>query len=270
MNKSTTKKWLKIGIIALALLLTIALGIGASAAWYTAKRQATGTILMNSGIEIQYKGFGQTNPTTWTKENNKLEGVLLTKTEVVPGDTITVNASDVRLTKDSVDAYMRVKVSYKFYATKDSTTAYTDTELTAAKTDFKASELITMSDENAFFGENFTQNADGYYYYTTTNEAGKTILQKVGHATEDTDTTTGFVGLFATDASFKIEGPKFVGADEGEGKGYVVKAAVMGGEDGKTVVVEAVVIAKIEVVLELEFVQAADSAVTGWAISQTK
>lgn len=268
MNKSTTKKWLKIGIIALALLLTIALGIGASAAWYTAKRQATGTILMNSGIEIQYKGFGQTDPTDWKKENSKLEGVLLTKTEVIPGDTITVTDSDVRLTKDSVDAYMRVKVSYKFYATKDSTTAYTDVELKNAKTDFTASELITMSNEDAFFGANFTKNAN-YYYYTTTNEAGETILQKVGHATDNTDTTTGFVGLFATGASFKIEGPKFVGADEGEGKGYVVKAAKMS-EDGQTVVEEAVVIAKIEVVLELEFIQAADSAVTGWAISQTK
>lgn len=268
MNKSTTKKWLKIGIIALALLLTIALGIGASAAWYTAKRQATGTILMNSGIEIQYKGFGATDPTTWTKENNKLEGVLLTKTEVVPGDTITVNASDVRLTKESVDAYMRVKVSYKFYATKDATTAYTDEELKAAKADFVASELITMSNEGAFFGANFKKNAD-YYYYTTTNEEGETILQKVGHATDNTDTTTGFVGLFATGASFKIEGPKFVGADEGEGKGYVVKPAVLDA-DGKTVKEAAVVIAKIEVVLEFEFVQAADSAVTGWAISQTK
>ncbi len=269
MNKSTTKKWLKIGIIALALLLTIALGIGASAAWYTAKRQATGTILMNSGIEIQYKGFGATDPTTWTKENNKLEGVLLTKTEVVPGDTITVTDSDVRLTKDSVDAYMRVKVSYKFYATKDATTAYTDVELKNAKTDFAASELITMSNEDAFFGANFVKNGD-YYYYTTKNTADETILQKVGHATDNTDTTTGFVGLFATGASFKIEGPKFVGADEGEGKGYVVKAAVMGGEDGKTVVEAAVVISKIEVVLELEFVQAADGAVSGWATSQTK
>lgn len=162
MNKSTTKKWLKIGIIALALLLTIALGIGASAAWYTAKRQATGTILMNSGIEIQYKGFGQTDPTTWTKENNKLEGVLLTKTEVVPGDTITVTDSDVRLTKESVDAYLRVNVSYKFYATKDATTAYTDEELTAAKEGFTSSELITMSKN--FFGANFVKNGD--YYYT--------------------------------------------------------------------------------------------------------
>lgn len=269
MNKSTTKKWLKIGIIALALLLTIALGIGASAAWYTAKRQATGTILMNSGIEIQYKGFGQTNPTDWKKENSKLEGVLLTKTEVVPGDTITVNASDVRLTKESVDAYMRVKVSYKFYATKDATTAYTDEELKAAKADFKASELITMSNEDAFFGANFVKRGD-YYYYTTTNETGETILQKVGHAPDNNaDTTTGFVGLFATGASFKIEGPKFVGADEGEGKGYVVKPAVLD-TDGKAVKEEAVVIAKIEVVLELEFIQAADSAVTGWAISQTK
>ena len=268
MNKSTTKKWLKIGIIALALLLTIALGIGASAAWYTAKRQATGTILMNSGIEIQYKGFGQTDPTNWEKENSKLEGVLLTKTEVIPGDKITVTDSDVRLTKESVDAYMRVKVSYKFYQTKDSTTAYTAEELKAAKTDFAASELITMSNEDAFFGANFTKNAD-YYYYTTTNDTGDTILQKVGHATDNTDPTAGFVGLFAAGASFKIEGPKFVGADEGEGKGYVVKAAKMS-EDGQTVVEEAVVIAKIEVVLELEFIQAADSAVTGWAISQTK
>ncbi len=269
MNKSTTKKWLKIGIIALALLLTIALGIGASAAWYTAKRQATGTILMNSGIEIQYKGFGQTDPTVWKKENSKLEGVLLAKSEIKPGDTITVTDSDVRLTKESVGAYMRVKVSYKFYATKDATTAYTDAELKAAKTDFAASELITMSNEDAFFGANFVKNGD-YYYYTTKNTADETILQKVGHATDNADTTTGFVGLFATGASFKIEGPKFVGADEGEGKGYVVKAAVMGGEDGKTVVEKAVVIAKIEVVLEFEFVQAADSAVSGWAISQTK
>ena len=267
MNKSTTKKWLKIGIIALALLLTIALGIGASAAWYTAKRQATGTILMNSGIEIQYKGFGQTDPTDWKKENSKLEGVLLTKTEVIPGDTITVTDSDVRLTKESVDAYMRVKVSYKFYATKDATTAYTDKELTDAKEGFTSSELITMSEN--FFGANFVKNGD-YYYYTTKNTADETILQKVGHATDDnTDTTTGFVGLFATGASFKIEGPKFIGADEGEGKGYVVKAAKMS-EDGQTVVEEAVVISKIEVVLEFEFIQAADSAVSGWAISQTK
>lgn len=266
MNKSTTKRWLKIGIIALALLLTIALGIGASAAWYTAKRQATGTILMKDGIEIQYKGFGATDPTTWKKENNKLEGVLLTKSEVIPGDTITVTASDVRLTKESVDAYLRVKVSYKFYETTGSTTAYTDEELTAAKAGFTSSELITMSE--SFFGANFVKNGD-YYYYTTKNDADVTILQKVGHATNDTDATTGFVGLFADNASFKIEGKNFVGADEGEGKGYVVKPAVLD-TDGETVKEAAVVISKIEVVLEFEFIQAAGSAVSGWAISQTE
>lgn len=272
MNKSTTKKWLKIGIIALALLLTIALGIGASAAWYTAKRQATGTILMNSGIEIQYKGFGEEASTTWTKENDTLANKLLTVSEVIPGSKVLVTPnSDVRLTNKSVDAYLRVKISYKFYATTGSVTPYTDKELSAAKPTFTASELITMGNSNqestAFFGENFTKSGD-YYYYTTVADGD--TLQKVGHATDDEDTTTGFVNLFAEGAQFVIEGPKFVGADEGEGKGYVVKAAVMGGEDGKTVVEEAVVIAKIEVVLELEFIQAADSAVTSWAISQTK
>lgn len=269
MNNSTTKKRLKVAIIVLALLLTIALGVGTSAAWYTAKRQATGTILLKSGIAIQYKGFGEEASTTWTKENDTLANKLLTVSEVIPGSKVLVTPnSDVRLTNKSVDAYLRVKISYKFYAATDSATPYTDAELSAAKSTFTASELITMGNSNqestAFFGENFTKSGD-YYYYTTAADGD--TLQKVGHATDDEDTTTGFVNLFAEGAQFVIEGPKFVGADNGEGKGYVVKAAVMS-EDGKTVVQPAVVISKIEVVLELDFIQANDKAVTSWDISK--
>ena len=266
---SLKKKGLKLAVIIFAFLLTIALGVGTSAAWYSAKRTASGTVLMKSGIEIQYKGFGERSSTTWTKENDTLVNKLLTVSEVIPGSKVSVAPnSDVRLTKASVDAYLRVKVSYKFYATADGTIPYTETALTTAKPTFTSSELITMGNSNkdstAFFGTNFTQSGD--YYYLTTVENGDT-LKKVDHATDDSDNTTGFVGLFTEGAQFVIEGPNFVGADNGEGKEYVVKKAVMS-EDGKSVIEEAVVISKIEVVLELEFVQATAGAVSDWAINK--
>ena len=227
------KNGLKIAAITIALLLCLALAVGITGAWYHAKRQATGTLSMDQGIIIDYKGFNKPGD-EWSKWERTATLPLFSITDAQPGQNIPVNAAGIRANAKSVNFYARVKLSYKFY----NVSGKTETEVTLAD----ATKLIKMSSD--FFGTNWvqSQNNDGYYYYgsgTTLNTFKKT--------------ETTFVNLFATDAKFVIEGAGFTGADNnGEGGGFVV---------GNTS------INKIEVLLTLETLQGdADSAAEGWGI----
>ena len=232
------KNGLKIAAITIALLLCLALAVGITGAWYQAKRQATGTLSMDQGIIIDYKGFnGSETGATW--ERGTTFELFSTKAgEVQPGEQIAVNAAGIRANEKSVNFYARVKLEYKFYNN--------GTEVTTLP---NASDLITTSAN--FFGTNWVDggSSDGYYYYAT-----GTTLNKF----EKTATT--FVDLFATDAKFIIEGAGFTGADNN-------------GESGGFKIDETTSINKIEVYLTLETLQgdatAEQAKALGWKIAQT-
>ena len=226
-----SKNGLKVVIIAIALLLCLALAIGITGAFYQAKRQATGTLSMDQGIIIDYKGFGKTpDEGIWTRETTTTF-LLFDETNAQPGQNIPVNAAGIRANEKSVNFYARVKLSYKFYNN--------GTEVTTLP---NASDLITTSAN--FFGTNWVESGDGYFYY-----AADTTLNKFN---KDTQT---FVDLFATDAKFIIEGAGFTGAtSDGEGGGFKID--------------ETTSINKIEVYLTLETLQGdADAAAEGWKIT---
>ena len=237
------KNGLKIAAITIALLLCLALAVGITGAFYQAKRQATGTLSMDQGIIIDYKGFDKTpDEGIWTREN-KTTFLLFDETNAQPGEQIAVNAAGIRANEKSVNFYARVKLSYKFY----NVSGETETEVTLANT----SDLITTSAN--FFGTNWVDGGgtDGYYYYATGLTLNK--FEKGAAA------TMPFVNLFATDAEFVIEGENFTGAtSNGEGGGFVV---------GETS------INKIEVYLTLETLQgdatAEQAKALGWKIAQT-
>ena len=228
------KNGLKIAAITIALLLCLALAVGITGAWYQAKRQATGTLSMDQGIIIDYKGFGQTpNEGIWSRDTTT-KFLLFSETNAQPGEQIAVNAAGIRANEKSVNFYARVKLSYKFYNN--------GTEVTTLP---NASDLITTSAN--FFGTNWVDGggADGYYYYATGSTLNK--FEKGAAA------TTPFVNLFATDAKFIIEGEGFVGADNN-------------GASGGFVVDETTSINKIVVNLVLETLQGeADPATEGWS-----
>ena len=241
-----SKNGLKVAIIAVALLLCLALAIGITGAFYQAKRQATGTLSMDQGIIIDYKGFGKTpDEGIWTREN-KTTFLLFSETNAQPGEHIAVNAAGIRANEKSVNFYARVKLSYKFYNVVKATEEGgkdTETEVTLAA----PGSLITTSAN--FFGTNWVDGggADGYYYYA----AGST-LNKFEKGTQT------FVELFAADAKFVIEGAGFTGANNnGEGGGFKID--------------ETTSINKIEVYLTLETLQgdatAEQAKALGWEIT---
>ena len=227
-----SKNGLKVVIIAIALLLCLALAIGITGAFYQAKRQATGTLSMDQGIIIDYKGFDKTAAEDWATWTRGVTLPLFSTTDAQPGEQIAVNAAGIRANAESVNFYARVKLSYKFY------NGETPVEFA------ESTKLIKTS--SSFFGTNWVESGDGYFYYAT-----GTSLDKFN---KDTQT---FVDLFATDAKFIIEGAGFTGAtSDGEGGGFV---------DGTTS------INKIEVYLTLETLQgdatAEQAKALGWEIT---
>ena len=222
--KIKTNKGLKVTIFAVVLLLCLALAIGITGAFYQAKRQATGTLSMDQGIIIDYKGFDKTAAEDWATWTRGVTLPLFKTNDAQPGQNIPVNPAGIRANEKSVNFYARVKLSYKFY------NGETPVELA------DATKLIKTS--SSFFGTNWVESGDGYFYYA----AGST-LNKFEKGTQT------FVDLFATDAKFIIEGAGFTGADNnGEGGGFV---------DGTTS------INKIEVYLTLETLQGGTGSAGG-------
>lgn len=244
------KNGLKIAAITIALLLCLALAVGITGAWYQAQRQATGTLSMDQGIIIDYKGFGQTpDEGIWTREN-KTTFLLFGETNAQPGEQIAVNAAGIRANEKSVNFYARLKLDYKFYNVVKSATEGGQEQETKTPVELAdATKLIKTS--SSFFGTNWVGSGDGYFYYA----ADTTTLNKFEKGAA---ATTSFVDLFATDAKFVIEGEGFTGADNN-------------GESGGFKINETTSINKIEVYLTLETLQgdatAEQAKELGWKIA---
>ena len=227
------KNGLKVLSIAIVLLLCLALAIGITGAFYQAKRQATGTLSMDQGIIIDYKGFnGSEIGETWEK-GTTFELFSTEAGEVQPGAHIKVNAAGIRANEKSVNFYARVKLSYKFYNGETEVTLEDPTVL------IKTSNL---------FGSNWEFSSmaapKDYYYYV---ENGTTTFKTMVSGAD-------FVELIQSNAEFIIEGEGFKGSNDFEGGGFVVD--------------ETTSINKIVVNLILETLQGdADAAAEGWKIA---
>ena len=235
MNNKTKTRSLRVAIIAIALLLCFALAVGVTSALYQARRQATGTLNMDKGIVIDYKGFNKGDENIWQRETTT-SFKLFEETNAQPGQEISVYPSGIRANIDSINFYARLKLEYIFYNVSNG--VETKVDLPNPKSLIKTS--------NDFFASNWVPSTDGYYYFgenTTLNQFSKD--------------NQNFENLFVDGAKFIIEGAGFTGAtSDGEGGGFVV--------DGTTS------INKIEVYLTLETLQGdADPAVEGWKISQS-
>ena len=226
------KNGLKIVAITIALLLCLALAVGITGAWYQAQRQATGTLSMDQGIIIDYKGFnGSETGETWAR-GTTFELFSTEAGEVQPGAHIKVNAASIKANEKSVAFYARVRLEYKFYNG--------DTEVTLED------PTVLIKTSNIFGSDwEFSSMAapQDYYYYV---ENGTTTFKTM-------EAGADFVELIQSNAEFIIEGEGFTGADnDGEGGGFVVKGTTTS-------------INKIVVNLVLETLQGdADPATEGW------
>ena len=229
--RNKRKNGLKIAAITIALLLCLALAVGITGALYQSKRQATGTLSMDQGIIIDYKGFnGSETGATW--ERGTTFELFSTKAgEVQPGAHIKVNPASIKANAKSVNFYARVRLEYKFYNG--------DTEVTIED----PTVLIKTSN---LFGSNWEFSSmaapKDYYYYV---ENGTTTFKTMQAGAD-------FVELIQSNAEFIIEGEGFVGADNN-------------GASGGFVVDETTSINKIVVNLVLETLQGeADPSTEGW------
>ena len=200
MNNKTKTRSLRVAIIAIALLLCFALAVGVTSALYQARRQATGTLNMDKGIVIDYKGFNKGDENIWQRETTT-SFKLFEETNAQPGQEISVYPSGIRANVDSINFYARLKLEYIFYNVANG--VETKVDLSNPKSLIKTS--------NDFFASNWVPSTDGYYYFgenTTLNQFSKD--------------NQNFENLFANGVKFIIEGANFEGETAGEGGGFVV------------------------------------------------
>ncbi len=224
------KNGLKVAAITIALLLCLALAVGITGAWYQAKRQATGTLSMDQGIIIDYKGFNRSETGATWERGTTFELFSTKAGEVQPGAHIKVNSASIKANAKSVNFYARVRLEYKFYNG--------DTEVTLED------PTVLIKTSNLFGSDwEFSSMAapQDYYYYV---ENGTTTFKTIVAGAD-------FVELIQSNAEFIIEGEGFKGSNDLEGGGFVVD--------------ETTSINKIVVNLVLETLQGdADPATEGW------
>ncbi|MBO4412409.1 MAG: hypothetical protein J5779_00100, partial [Clostridia bacterium] len=103
------KSLLKVWVLALAMIFTIALALGVTGAAYNATRRADGTIVMAGGIEIAYTGFGKAEDGEWAGEQTTTFKLFADRA-ILPGDTINLNAASIKKGAGSIDFFARIRI----------------------------------------------------------------------------------------------------------------------------------------------------------------
>lgn len=282
---SKSKKITVALVVALCLLLVLAIGFGVTGAWYKAKRNAEGVIVLDQGIYLKVNHVGDFTDDNLTENGVKTtdlkvvqdnEGTLSLVSfnvgEALPGTTVVVANPTIELVQnaegqDSINVHARAKVSYVFY-TDDGAgnyTAYTlpaetvyyyaegvgpeatnpDTYTTVATLDDLVAGKLTFTDN---WGDVAGYDAD-YKYYTE----GGAELAEIAVA-------DGAIALFES-AEDKTIDEDTVGTTTFELVNWVDE---FGGiklytEDGG-VYTEVAEITKVEISLDIEVIQAANGA----------
>lgn len=177
MNKKS--KRITLGLVsALCLLLVVALGFGVTGAWYRARRQATGTVVLDQGIILKVNNLNQNSganygASTPLDASNKLSGSFW-ELSVVAGDSndtlVALNASS---TQPGATATKYIAVP-TIQAANGSTSFYAKAKLVTELTKFNAAH----TDASAELGDTVTldqlyvrSGTVGNYTYTAATAA---------------------------------------------------------------------------------------------------
>lgn len=142
-------------------ILILALALGSTLAWYTAKRSVKGTMLFDKGIFIE---FGNVEGETNTRKLLLDDGSLL-DISIVPNDVIKIKNPYIKSLTNSVPFYLRAKLEYSTNTSEGLQTVETA----------KLSEIIDLNEYNQAFNFNSQflpdSNNDWFYYVADANAA---------------------------------------------------------------------------------------------------
>lgn len=142
-------------------ILILALALGSTLAWYTAKRSVKGTMLFDKGIFIE---FGNVEGETNTRKLLLEDGSLL-DISIVPNDVVKIKNPYIKSLTNSVPFYLRAKLEYSTNTSEGLQTVETA----------KLSEIIDLNEYNQAFNFNSQflpdSNNEWFYYVADTNAA---------------------------------------------------------------------------------------------------
>ena len=148
-------------IFLIMFILILALALGSTLAWYTAKRSVKGTMLFDKGIFIE---FGNVEGETNTRKLLLDDGSLL-DISIVPNDVIKIKNPYIKSLTNSVPFYLRAKLEYSTNTSEGLQTVETA----------KLSEIIDLNEYNQAFNFNSQflpdSNNDWFYYVADANAA---------------------------------------------------------------------------------------------------
>ena len=188
-------KSLKIVIAFLAILLVAALSLGITGAFYTDRRQANGTLKFDSGVTIKYSGLYDSSnvlpnssdenyPPVWTPANAtslrlfEMTSDGNTYKSVLPGETIPFG--NVKLSKDTGDVYVKIKLVYTCYDESDN--EIVPTTPSQVYTPSGSIKAPTSNAEGWVMNSDSTDTNNYGWYFLVNNSTDNTL--KVLSATE--------------------------------------------------------------------------------------
>lgn len=153
MTKHKTKY---IVIFCLLIVFSFLASVSLSLAFYQARRQATGNVIMDKGIFMEFgnvAGEGL-NCKLLTLDNQELN------TSFIPNQIVDIKNPYIKLLNNSVDVFVRAKLSYKFYTN--------DVEAVLTKSEVETlSEIFVLDSLNQpiTFSDNFLPDENNEWFY---------------------------------------------------------------------------------------------------------
>lgn len=219
------KKVLTISLFAVALLLVFGAAVGGTLAYFSAVRQARGTIKFDSGIAVDYYGFADSSIDTSTVWSNnaqvKLFRVDATSDSVVPNQQINIPSANIGVNASSVDFYARAKIEYRFYDNIDGGAQHIILDRTTGEEVITDFDGVFSQSATSLFTSNWALSNDGWYYYSV-DGVTPTLIMKDDNNNETT--TDGPVAVFNGSSSITMAiHPNYLSQNAGErveGGGY--------------------------------------------------
>ncbi len=249
------KKIMFYSLFAVTILLVFGAVIFGSIAYFSAVRQARGTLKFDSGIYVDYYGFaeGSVNDVLWEKNANvKLFKVNATSDSVLPNQQIDIPSANIGVNENSVNFFARAKIEYRFYDNLDGGSEHLIKDRETGEdviTDYAG--IFSQSDES-LFTTNWALSDDGWYYYSV-DGATPTLIVK-NNPIEVFDGTSSITMAIH---------PNYLSQNAGErveGGGYPYTP-----RNGENVEVK-----RIEATLVLDVIQGdANLIATGWTIQNS-
>jgi hypothetical protein len=208
MNKKS--KRITLGLVsALCLLLVVALGFGVTGAWYRARRQATGIVKLDQGIEMSIKNLGATKNANlegidgqfWVAKDNGDDGdyddVEALNHSTVPGDVTYVANPSIAATAESTTFYAKARLFYTFnLSTSFGTNVGGATPTTFTLADLYTDQGTTNATLAGLFGDNQLTWDDAHWKHFGTGSNDMVFYVGSSSATAPAVVPTSDVAFF--------------------------------------------------------------------------